>query len=157
MTKQIFLFLFLAFIISSCCKKKEATPNLCAEPEIGMGDCITDSNYVKPLLLGKWNWTQSISSWTSTKTNPCTDSLNYTYEFLSNKDVKVFVNGNYSYTSHYAFVQTYTSEIDIHSDSIFTEHPGIYSANGAVRLCGNYLIIDNSPVDGPMHIFVKEN
>ena len=155
--KNIFLLLSFSLLISSCKKDCHHTPNLCKEPEIGMGDCITDSNQLKTLLLGKWNWTQSVSSWTTVKANPCTDSLNYTYEFLSNKDVNVFVNGNYSSTSHYAFVQTWTSEIDIHSDSTFTEHPGIYTANGAVRLCGTYLIIDNSPVDGPMHIFVKEN
>lgn len=155
--RDIFLAVLVLFLIASCKKECRHNSDLCAEPEIGMGDCITDSNYVKPLILGKWNWTQTVSSWTMAKANPCTDTLNYTYEFLSGGDVKVFVNGNYSSTSQYTFVQTWTSEIEISNDSTFTTYPGIYSAQGSVRLCGNYFIIDNSPVDGPMHIFLKEN
>ncbi len=154
--KSVFLSLFALLMVASCKKECHHATNLCAEPEIGMGDCITDSTYVKPLILGKWNWTQTVNSWATTKSNPCTDSLNYTYEFLSNKDVKVYLNGSHSSTSHYGFVQTWTSEIAISNDSTFSEHPGIYTAQGAVRLCGNYLIIDNSPVDGPKSIFLKE-
>jgi hypothetical protein len=159
---KIFLpFLITLFSISSCkkeCHHPSVTPtDLCAEPQIGDGDCITDSNQLKTLILGKWNWTQTLTwSWEENKANPCTKNLNYTYEFLSNGDVKVYIDGNYSATSHYAFVQTWTSEILIR-DTSMTAHPEIYNSNGGVRLCGNYLIIDNSPVDGPKTTFLRED
>ncbi len=154
------LFLIAIMICAASCKKecKHNPPvDLCAEPEIGIGDCITDSNQVKPLILGKWNWTQTIPGWSVTKKNPCTENLNYTYEFLNNGKVKIYVDSIYSSTADYTFMQTWTSEISVTDTSTFSIHPEIYNANGAVRICGNYLIIDNSPVDGPRITFLREN
>lgn len=153
--KNIVALLIVILFISSCCKKETKTiQSLCAEPEIGMGDCITDSNYVKPLLLGKWNWTQTISSWTQAKTNPCTDTFNYAYEFLGNGNLKVYENGIFTSNAHYTFYQSYESGISI-TDTFTSSHPEAHGAIGGVRICGNYLIIDNSPVDGPKIIFVR--
>ena len=153
--KQIFLFLFLAFAISSCCKKKEATPNLCVEPQIGIGDCITDSNQLKNLIIGKWNWTQTKSeAWVVYKENPCTDTFNLALDFQNNNLVRIFENGNYTSTGTYTFFQNYTSSISI-IDTLPSSHPQLHQLTGAARICGNYLIIDNSPVDGPIQIFLK--
>ena len=160
--KKIFPFLFTIALLSSCKKEPHhchhnpaPAVDLCAEPQIGMGDCITDSNYVKPLILGKWNWTQT-SVWGQVD-NPCTKNLNYTYEFLNIGKVKVYIGSIYSYSSDYTFVQTWTSEISITDTTMASIHPEIYNAHGAVRLCGNYLLIDNSPVDGPRIVFLREN
>ena len=170
--RQLFLFSFrfismkrllpllLVIVLVSACKKEchhTTTPDLCADPQIGDGDCITEPEQLKTLLLGKWNWTQTLTwGWAENKANPCTKNLNYTYEFLNNGNVKVYVDGNYSATSKYDFVQSWTSEISI-TDTTMSTHPEIYNARGAVRLCGNYLVIDNSPVDGPKITFLREN
>lgn len=158
--KKIFLALLFAAVLSSCKKEchRYETPDLCAEPEIGIGDCITDSNQLKALIPGKWNWTQTLTwNWQENKDNPCTKNLNYTYEFLNNGKVNVYVDNTYSGTSNYTFVQSWTSEISITDTATFAVHPEIHNARGAVRFCGNYLIIDNSPVDGPKITFVREN
>lgn len=151
--------LLLTIVFISSCKKEchhTTTPNLCAEPEIGIGDCITDSNYVKPLILGKWNWTQTlIWSREENKENPCTKNLNYTYEFLNNGKVKVYGDSISPMTCDYIFLQTWTSEISIIAPVLAVYQ--IYNARGAVRICGNYLIIDNSPVDGPKITFLRAN
>lgn len=154
--------LLLVLLLASSCKKKcdhnNITPDLCADPRIGDGDCVTNPEQLKTFMLGKWNWTQTLTwGWEENKQNPCTKNLNYTYEFLNDGNVKVYVDGTYSATSKYEFVQSWTSEISITNDSIMSIHPEIYSARGAVRLCGNYLVIDNSPVDGPKTTFVKED
>ena len=148
--KQIFLFLFLALAISSCCKKKEATPNLCVEPNLTTGTCITDSNQIKTLILGKWNWTQSINSWTQAKTNPCTDTIYRAYEFLNNGEVKYSENGNYKSTGTYHFYSGSGFTIEAH------DAPSLFWLNGWVSVCNSYLIIDDSPVDGPKDIFLKD-
>ena len=155
MIKQIFLFLFLAFAVSSCCKKNEAAPNLCAEPEIGMGDCITDSNHLKTLILGKWNWTQTKSeAWVTYKANPCTDTFNISFNFQNNNSITIFEKGSQTSTGTYTFFQNYTSSISI-TDTTPSSHPQLHELSGAVRICGKYLIIDNSPIDGPMQIFLR--
>jgi hypothetical protein len=151
MTKQIFLFLLLAFTISSCCKKKEATPNLCAEPAIENSTCTTDSNQIKLAIIGKWSWTQSISSWTMQKTNPCTDTINRSYEFLSNGEVKYSENGSYKSTGNYHFESGSGFQISAHDAS------SNFWLSGWVSICNNYLIIDDSPVDGAKMTFVKTN
>ncbi len=152
-------FLLLALIVAtvSSCNKKchHQNSDLCAEPEIGIGDCITDSNVLKTALLGKWNWTQA-SVWGRVE-NPCIKSLNYTYEFLTDGKVKVYLNGSYSATANYTFGHVWTSVISITDTTTASIHPEIYNTHGAVRLCGNYLIIDNSPVDGPKNTFLREN
>lgn len=159
---KIFIPFLLIFVsVSSCekeCYRKPIPPqDLCADPQIGIGDCITDSNQLKTLILGKWHWTQTLT-WNrqENKANPCTKNLNYTYEFLTDGKVNVYVDSVYSATSHYSFVQSWTSEILIRGTTM-TEYPEIYNASGAVRLCGNYLIIDNSPVDGPKITFLRAN
>lgn len=146
--------LFVLLIVSmASCHKDCNKPTLCDEPIIGNGDCITDSNQLKSLILGKWNWTQT-QTWGLTE-NPCTKNLNYSYQFLNNGDVVVFKDGGYWGTSKYSFGHTWVDEISIESDSV-NQTSNFHIAGGAVRLCGNYLIIDNSPVDGPMIIFVKD-
>lgn len=152
--KKLFFPAIFLLLIASCCKEKDTVYNLCSEPELGMGDCITDSNQVKALLLGQWNWTQTVSeAWTTYKRNPCTDSINYSYHFLPNGRVNVFENGNYTSTARYTFMQNWESQIAISDTFTGATHPMIYNLSGGVRICGNYLIIDNSPVDGPKLIF----
>ena len=149
MIKQIFLFLFLAFAISSCCKKEVVKQDLCAEPAIVNTTCTSDSNEIKIAILGKWNWTQTISeAWVSYKANPCTDTINRSYEFFNNGEVKYSENGSYKATGTY----TYTlGSIYAHDAS------STFWLSGWVSICNNYLIIDNSPVDGPKEILVKAN
>ncbi|MFN8322014.1 MAG: hypothetical protein U0T74_05100 [Chitinophagales bacterium] len=152
--RNLFLSGLFLLALASCCKEKDALYDLCTEPEIGNGDCITDSNQVKPLLLGKWNWTQTVSeAWTTYKKNPCSDSIYYSYEFLPLGRVNIFENGQFTSTANYAFVQNWESQIII-TDTFFNpNHPMIYNFSGGVSICGKYLIIDDSPVDGPKLIF----
>lgn len=155
--KNLLLLVIIIAGISSCHKKchRQNPSDLCVEPQIGIGDCITDSNQLKTLILGKWNWTQT-SVWGQVE-NPCTKNLNYTYEFLNDGKVKVYLNGSYSVTANYDFRQNWTSEIWIIDTTTASIHPEIYNAHGAVHLCGNYLVIDNSPVDGPKITFLRQN
>lgn len=149
--KQIILFLFLSVAFFSCSKKKEAVQqDLCAEPVVNAANtCVYDSNQIKALILGKWHFTQSVSSWTQQKTNPCTDSLYRSYEFLAGGAVKYFENGNYISTGSYTLAQSYAYSISA------TDSAGRFHLGGPISICDNYLVIDDSPVDGPRDIFVK--
>lgn len=153
-TMRNLLFFSILLLIAACKKDCHNNVNLCIEPDLGMGDCITDSNQVKQFIFGKWNWTQT-ETW-GMKRNPCTDTLNYTYDFIGNGQVRVFVNGTLASVAKYEFSQNWVSWISI-SDTTATAHSEIFNAGGGVRLCGIYLIIDNSPVDGPKLIFRKED
>lgn len=148
--KTYIVTLLLPLLLNACCKHEKLAQDLCVEPVIGMGDCITDTNYVKPLILGKWNWTQSINSWTQEKTNPCTNQKNYSYEFNGNGTLKYYENGNYKYSGVFSFSQNQGISIQLFYNSSY--HP---NESGWVSVCGNYLIIDDSPVDGPKSIFLK--
>lgn len=148
--KQLVLFLLLSFVLTSCCKKELHIQNLCAEPNIISNTCTSDSNQIKILILGKWNWTQSINSWTQAKTNPCTDSINYSYEFISNGTIKYFENGSYKYPGVYSFSPNQGISIQVFEDS--AAH---FRESGWVSICNNSLIIDDSPVDGPKDIFLR--
>ena len=150
MMKQIFLVLILATGMASCCKHEKLPQNLCAEPQIENASCITDTSQIKILLPGKWNWTQSVNSWTMAKTNPCTDSINFSYEFFSNGTAKYFENGTYKYPGTYSFSQSQGMSVQLFYDSAYHYHE-----SGWVSVCNNHLIIDDSPVDGPKDIFVK--
>jgi len=149
MIKQIFLFCALALCMSSCCKKEVVKQDLCAEPTIESSSCTTDSNRIKIAILGKWNWTQTISeAWVVYKANPCTDTVNRSYEFLMNGTIKYSENGNYKSTGTYSF----------QSGSIYAhDMPLTFELSGWVSICDNYLIIDNSPVDGPKEILLRAN
>lgn len=151
MIKQISLFLILAISISSCCKKESINQTFCGEPTIVDSTCTLDSNQIKAQIIGKWNWTQSISSWTMQKTNPCTDSINRQYEFQTNGTVKYSENGTYKSTGTYFFESS--SGFKIRAN----DTPSTFWLNGWVSICDNYLIIDDSPVDGPKDIYVKAN
>lgn len=151
MMKQALLFLLLSLAVFSCSKKNEnKTQDLCAEPVVNAANtCVYDSNQIKALILGKWHFTQSVSSWTQQKTNPCTDSLYRSYEFLSGGLVKYFENGAYITTGQYTFTQGYAFSLNA-GDSAMR-----FMLGGPVSICNNYLVVDNSPVDGPRDIFVK--
>ena len=143
--------MLLSVACFSCSKKKESgQQDLCAEPVVNAATtCVYDSNQIKALILGKWHFTQSVSSWTQQKTNPCTDSLYRSYEFLAGGAVKYFENGNYISTGSYTFTQGYAYSLSA-SDSAGRFHLG-----GPISICDNYLVIDDSPVDGPRDIFIK--
>jgi hypothetical protein len=146
--KHIILFLLLALALFSCHKKEAVQQDLCAEPALG-NTCVTDTTRLKSLIVGKWHWTQSISSWTMQKTNPCTDTINRSYEFLTGNQVKYFENGVYVSTGTYQFNNGYTYSLYV---NIPQPHFGF---SGGVTICDNYLVVDDSPVDGPKMIFVR--
>src|SRR4051812_35585023 len=101
--KRIITFLCLVLLLVSACKKERQVRSLCDEPAINNNNCITDSNQVKSVIVGRWDWTQSINSWTQGKTNPCTDTLNQGYEFFADGSVKYFENNVYITTGTYQF------------------------------------------------------
>lgn len=148
--KHFFVGAALLALLAGCCKKTDAPHSLCDEPTINHSTCTTDSNQVKALILGKWNWTQTISSWTQQKTNPCTDSVNRSYEFLNNGVIKYSVNGAYQSTGTY-WLNTGAGLSLGAQDSAST-----FVLSGQVSICDNYLVVDNSPVDGPLIILVKQ-
>lgn len=144
--KKLLLFICILAGLIGCHKKETELQNLCAEPAIVESTCTTDSSRLPALIIGKWNWTQSISSWTNQKTNPCTDTVNRSYEFLSNGTVKYYRNGNYVSTGNYHLSSAGISASDNNST---------FALAGWVSICGSYLIIDDSPVDGPKDIYIK--
>lgn len=149
--------LVTVLLLAACCRKNHLiVPDLCKDPAIGMSDCITDTNHLKSLIIGKWNWTQTETEFfTTNKRNPCTEKFNYSYEFLNNGQVNIYENGQQTSVGIYHFYFDWQSSMAIADTFSSTLHPEIYNAAGGVRLCGNYLIIDNSPVDGPKLIFLK--
>lgn len=153
MMKTFLFFLALLMGISSC--KKEKQQNLCDEPALSGNSCVTDSSQIKILVLGKWNWTKQevygISGYTSS--NPCTANINYAYEFFADGTVKYYENGNLLQTNTYHFDNNSNFRILVNPMCVgCAEHS---SAMGWVSICNGYLVIDNSPVDGPKDIFER--
>lgn len=148
--KSTLYILTLCLTLGACCKHEKLAQDLCVEPNLNSGTCVTDTAQIKALIAGKWNWTQQINSWTQAKTNPCTEQKNYSYEFFDNGTVKYYENGNYTYSGIYSFSQSQgiTIQLQINAANQVYE-------TGWVSVCNNYLVIDNSPVDGPKGIFIR--
>ena len=81
-------------------------------------------------------------------------SKNYSYEFKSDGTIKHMENSVLKETMYYSFQASSGTQIFIEDSMSHLYHPFV-SASGWVSICNNYLIIDDSPVDGPKDIFVK--
>lgn len=148
--KQILSFLILSTLLFSACKKeKQAQQNLCDAPAINNNNCITDSNQLRAQIIGRWDWTRSISGWVTVETTPCTDSIYRSYDFLSNGTIQYFENGNYVSSGSYSIYQSWGLMLNAH-DSAST-----FWLDGVVSICDGYLVVDNQPVDGPKVILAR--
>src|ERR1043165_1034707 len=136
--KQIIILFSLIVILLSACKKERQAHNLCDEPNINSNNCLTDTNQVKTAILGRWDWTQSINSWTQAKTNPCTDTINRGYEFFADGTVKYFENNSYVTTGTYQFSVSQGMTIHAYNPTLN------FALAGWVSVCDDYLIVDDS-------------
>lgn len=148
MKYSVAIFLLL-FFIASCHKNCHHAGSLCDEPNLGIGECITDSNQLKPLIIGKWNWTQTMAGWTMEKTNPCTESRQRSYVFEADGTARYFENDTLKGTGYYYFWNNSGSKITVR-DSAYT-----FGTSGWIKVCGSYLVIDEMPVDGNKETFVR--
>jgi hypothetical protein len=152
--KHTIVLLILVTLFSSC-KKEKATSLLCLEPSVDQNSCIFDSNQLKAAIVGRWNWTQTrtVTFLPLTKNNPCTDNIAVTYQFNNNGTFNYYENEIYLGTGNYYIgVRDNVTYFGMSGSGFTFPHLA-----GITGLCNNYLVFDNSDVDGPITTLVKEN
>ena len=142
--------LLLLLMMMAACKKEKCDRTLCDEPAIDNSSCTSDSLQCTLLILGKWDWTQTIGSWTLATFNPCTDSVHRSYEFLNNGSVLYYENDQLLSNGTYSFSNSSGLMLNA-QDSLVT-----FALGGWVSICDDYLVVDASPVDGAKVTLMKQ-
>lgn len=143
------LTLLLLFLVS-CKKEKQST--LCAEPTYNT-TCVTDSASLTTLILGKWDWSRRmVWGFTESVQTPCTENYDYSYEFFADGTVKHYKNGIFNQGMFYRFSNESGVQMVIEDSATHQNQP--QGGTGMwVSICGDYLMLDTSPVDGPKLTF----
>lgn len=123
------ILLVLLFSLASCEKKEHDT--------------------VSELIIGKWQWIETMSPWTGIKYTPQTEGYTESIEFTSIGIVKQYKNGVLVNTSNYK-IEPGPPETDYY---VMTEYFGDTSFH--IYIMGDTLQYNAAYVDGPVVLYLR--
>ena len=100
------------------------------------------------LILGKWEWLESVSPWTGLVKNPQTEGCTQTLEFTTEGTMKWYQNDTLSNSTNY-HIELYSSESDKY-DLIYGK-----DLRAQISLSNDTLILNSAYVDGPVSSYVR--
>ena len=111
--------------------------------------CQKDSETISDLIIGRWDWVNSVSPWTGQVSNPLTVGYSVTLEFTIDGVMKEYKDGTLSNSTNYSI------EINsIESNRNFlTYNSGIRSQ---VYIGNDSLILNAAYVDGPVSTYIRK-
>jgi hypothetical protein len=111
--------------------------------------CQKDIETYSDLVIGRWDWVNSVSPWTGQVSNPLTVGYSVTLEFTIDGVMREYKDGTLSNSTIYSF------EINsIESNSNFlTYNSGIRSQ---VYIGNDSLILNAAYVDGPVSTYIRK-
>ena len=114
-----------------------------------MSACVKEnSNSFADLIIGKWEWVESVSPWTGLVKNPQTEGYTQTLEFTAKGTMKWYLDDTLSNSTDYR-IELYSSEPDKY-ELIYDKDLRAYIS------CENdSLSLNSAYVDGPVSIYVR--
>jgi hypothetical protein len=110
--------------------------------------CKKDKETISELIVGKWEWVKSVSSWTGQVSNPQTAGFSIKVEFTSDGLMKEYKNDTLSVSTNYSIeiISTEpTRDFLIYNSGLRSQ---IYIDNDS-------LIINTAYVDGPVSTYIR--
>jgi hypothetical protein len=110
--------------------------------------CQKDNETISDLIIGRWDWVNSVSPWTGQVSNPQTTGYSITLEFTSDGSLKEYKNDTLSTTTNYSIEINSTDpdkNILIYDTEIRTQ----------VSLYNDSLILNSAYVDGPVSTYIR--
>jgi hypothetical protein len=111
--------------------------------------CQKDRSTFSEIIIGKWEWLESVSPWTGLVTNPQTAGYSITLEFTSDGIMNEYKDGTMSNSTNYSI------EINLNepNKNMLTYDSGISSQ---VYIVNDSLIINAAYVDGPVSSYIRK-
>ena len=111
--------------------------------------CQKDSETISDLIIGRWDWVNSVSPWTGQVSNPQTVGYSLTLEFTIDGVMKEFKDGTLSNSTNYSME---ISSIESNRNFL-TYNSGIRSQ---VYIDNDSLILNAAYVDGPVSTYIRK-
>ena len=100
------------------------------------------------LIIGKWEWVESVSPWTGLVTNPSTEGYSNTLEFSAEGRMKTYRNDTLMNSTNYR-IEQYSTEPDRY-DIIYGP-----DLRADISLVKDSLFLNSAFVDGPVSSYVR--
>jgi hypothetical protein len=110
--------------------------------------CQKDSETISDLIIGRWNWVNSVSPWTGQISNPQTVGYSLTIEFTNDGIVKEYKDGTLSNSTNY-IIEINSS---VSNRNFLTYNSGIRSQ---VYIENDSLVLNSAYVDGPVSTYIR--
>ena len=111
--------------------------------------CQKDSEPISDLIIGRWDWVNSVSPWTGQVSNPQTVGYSLTIEFTNDGIMKEYKDGTLSNSTNY-IIEINSSESN---RNFLTYNSGIRSQ---VYIDNDSLILNAAYVDGPVSTYIRK-
>lgn len=111
--------------------------------------CQKDSETISDLIIGRWDWVNSVSPWTGQVSNPQTVGYSITLEFTIDGVMKEYKDGTLSNSTNY-IIEINSSESN---RNYLTYNSGIRSQ---VYIDNDSLTLNSAYVDGPVSTYIRK-
>jgi len=120
---------FIAILLTSACEKENSTS-------------------LADLIIGKWDWVESVSPWTGLVKNPSTEGYSQTLEFSAEGIMKSYRNDTLINSTNYHIEISSTEPV---------KYELIYSSElkAFISLANDSLFLNSAFVDGPISNYVR--
>jgi hypothetical protein len=110
--------------------------------------CQKDNETISELIVGKWEWVKTESSWTGLILNPQTAGYSQTLEFTNHGIMKEYKNDLLIDATNYS-IETNASETNY---NVLISNSGI---SGHFYIVSDNLIFNEAFVDGPITTYIR--
>jgi hypothetical protein len=110
--------------------------------------CQKDRSTFSEIIIGKWEWLESVSPWTGLVTNPQTAGYSITLEFTRHGIMNEYKDGTMSGSTNYSI----EINLDKPNKYMLTYSSGISSQ---IFIVNDSLIINAAYVDGPVSSYIR--
>ncbi|HBC79789.1 MAG TPA: hypothetical protein DCZ51_14240 [Bacteroidales bacterium] len=110
--------------------------------------CQKDSETISVLIIGKWDWVNSVSPWTGQVSNPQTAGFSMILEFTVDGNLREFRNDTFITSMNYSIEENSANP---------NQYSLIYGSDLRTQIClvRDSLILNSAYVDGPVSTFIR--
>jgi hypothetical protein len=110
--------------------------------------CQKDSETISDLVIGRWDWVNSVSPWTGQISNPQTAGFSIILEFTGDGNLKEFRNDTLATSTNYSIEKNsgYSNKYSLIYDS---------EIRTQIFIIKDSLILNSAYVDGPVSTYIR--
>ncbi|HBZ21515.1 MAG TPA: hypothetical protein DEO60_10320 [Bacteroidales bacterium] len=110
--------------------------------------CQKDSETISVLIIGKWDWVNSVSPWTGQVSNPQTAGFSMILEFTVDGNLREFRNDTFITSMNYSIEENSANP---------NQYSLIYGSDLRTQIClvRDSLILNSAYVDGPVSTYIR--